>query len=157
MHAGCVRCCSQGLTLVVGWQEGHKTECWDAGVVTCLGQGADLHMAQVMPLPLTISCSSKSRLVLPSWFYLSGAGQNPRGPQTVVCLCVRVCLLDRQADRDRHQTIALRLLLYTWYIASIIKDCFEGYKIWDKKICSNYLNLWWNQPICKNSRKKTLI
>ena len=29
---------------------------------------ADLHMAQQMPLPLTISCSSKSRLVLPSWF-----------------------------------------------------------------------------------------
>jgi len=29
---------------------------------------ADLHMAQLMPLPLTISCSSKSRLVLPSWF-----------------------------------------------------------------------------------------
>jgi len=24
-----------------------------------------------MPLPLTISCSSKSRLVLPFWFYLS--------------------------------------------------------------------------------------
>jgi len=33
----------------------------------CLGQGADLHMVQLMPLPLTISCSSKSRLVLPSW------------------------------------------------------------------------------------------
>jgi len=31
-------------------------------------------MAQLMPLPLTISCSSKSRLVLPSWFYLSGTG-----------------------------------------------------------------------------------
>jgi len=43
-------------------------------MVMCLGQGADLHMAQVMPLPLTISCSSKFRLVLPSWFYLSGAG-----------------------------------------------------------------------------------
>jgi len=41
---------------------------------TSLGQGADLHMAQLMPLPLTISCSSKSRLVLPSWFYLSGTG-----------------------------------------------------------------------------------
>jgi len=25
-------------------------------------------MAQQMPLPLTISCSSKSRLALPSWF-----------------------------------------------------------------------------------------
>jgi len=32
-------------------------------VVMCLGQGSDLHMAQLMPLPLTISCSSKSRLV----------------------------------------------------------------------------------------------
>jgi len=30
----------------------------------CLGQGADLHMAQLMPLPLTISCSGKSRLYL---------------------------------------------------------------------------------------------
>jgi len=65
------------LTPVVGQQEGHaackKTEWWDAGVVMCLGQGADLHMAQLMPLPLTISCCTKSRLVLHFWFYLSGA------------------------------------------------------------------------------------
>ena len=46
----------------------------DFGVVVCLGRGADLQMAQLMPLPLTISCFSKSRLVLPSWFYLSGTG-----------------------------------------------------------------------------------
>jgi len=31
----------------------------------CLGQHADLYMAQLMPLLLTISCSSKSRLVSP--------------------------------------------------------------------------------------------
>jgi len=31
-------------------------------------------MAQLMPLPLTISCSSKPRLVLPSCIYLSGTG-----------------------------------------------------------------------------------
>jgi len=37
----------------------------------CLGQGANLHMAQLMPLPLTISCSSKSRLVLPFWCRLT--------------------------------------------------------------------------------------
>jgi len=30
----------------------------------CLCKGADLHMAQLMSLPLTITCSSKSRLVL---------------------------------------------------------------------------------------------
>jgi len=31
-----------------------------------------MHMDQVMPMSLTVSCLSKSRLVLPSWFYLSG-------------------------------------------------------------------------------------
>jgi len=36
-----------------------KTEWWGAGVVICLERGADLHTAQLMPLPLTISCSSK--------------------------------------------------------------------------------------------------
>jgi len=38
------------LTLLVGRQEGHPA---------CLEQGADLHMAQLMPLPLTVSCFSK--------------------------------------------------------------------------------------------------
>jgi len=52
----------------IGWAAGRasslqKNEWWDAGVVMCLGQGADLHMAKMMPLPFTISCSSKSRLV----------------------------------------------------------------------------------------------
>jgi len=83
----------------VGWAAGRasgllKTEWWDAGVVMCLGQGADLHMAQLMPLPLAVSCSSKSRLVLPSWFYLSGA-RSPGYSRTiskmaVKRLCVRV-------------------------------------------------------------------
>jgi len=41
-----------------------------------------LQMAQLMPLPLTVSCSSKSRLVLPLGFtflvpaYLGSSGQN---------------------------------------------------------------------------------
>jgi len=35
-----------------------------AGMVVCLGQDADLHIAQLMQLPPTVSCSSKSRLVL---------------------------------------------------------------------------------------------
>jgi len=42
-------------------------------MVICLEQGADLHITQLMPLPLTISCSSKSRLLLPEWFCFSGA------------------------------------------------------------------------------------
>jgi len=54
------------LTLLVRWQEGHpackKTEWWGAGVVICLERGADLHMAQLMPLPLTVSCSIKIQI-----------------------------------------------------------------------------------------------
>jgi len=74
---------------LVGRQEGHlackKTEWWDAGMVMCLGQGADSNMAQLMPLPLTISFSSKSRLVyLPGFILLvlahpGNPRQNPRG------------------------------------------------------------------------------
>jgi len=75
--------------LLIGRQEGHLTcKKLSVGMLAwlCLGQGADLHMAQLMPLPLTISSSSKSRLVLPFWIYLSvpahmgSPGQNPRGP-----------------------------------------------------------------------------
>jgi len=45
------------LTLLVGLQEGHpackKLEWWGAGVVIRLELGADLHVAQLIPLPLT--------------------------------------------------------------------------------------------------------
>ena len=49
--------------LLVGRQEGHpacKKRKWlGAGVVICLKRGADLHIAQLVPLPLTVSCFSK--------------------------------------------------------------------------------------------------
>jgi len=54
------------LTLLVGREEGHtaskKTDWWGAGKVICLQRGADLHMAQLMPLPLTVSCFSKIQI-----------------------------------------------------------------------------------------------
>jgi len=31
-------------------------------MVMCLERGADLHMAQLMPLPLTVSCFSKIQI-----------------------------------------------------------------------------------------------
>jgi len=55
--------------MLVGRQKGHpaskKTEWWGTGIVICLKRGEDLHMLQPMSLSLTVSCSSKSRLVLP--------------------------------------------------------------------------------------------
>jgi len=53
------------LTLLVGPQEEHpacKKEWWGAGMVVCLERGADLHVVQLMPLPLTISCFSKIQI-----------------------------------------------------------------------------------------------
>jgi len=51
---------------LVGQQEGHpackKLEWWGAGVVICLERCADLHIAQLMPLPLTVSCFSKIQI-----------------------------------------------------------------------------------------------
>jgi len=76
----CVVCDSTAfnvLMLLVGRQEWHpaykklRWVCWRG---MCLGQDADLYMAQLMPWPLSIPSSSKSRLVLPSWFYLSASG-----------------------------------------------------------------------------------
>ena len=62
-------------TLLVGRQEGHpackKTEWWGAGVVICLERGADLHMAQLMPLPPLSLAPVKSRLDLPFWYRLT--------------------------------------------------------------------------------------
>ena len=51
----------------VGWAAGRassleKSEWWGAGMVICLKRGADLHIAQLMPLPLTVSCFSKIQI-----------------------------------------------------------------------------------------------
>ena len=79
------------LTLLVGWQEGHpackKTEWWGAGVVICLERGADLHMAQLMPLPLTVSCFSKIQI---GFTFLALAHPGSPGKRAVkrVCVCM---------------------------------------------------------------------
>jgi len=61
-----VQCAFTALTLLVGRQEGHpackKLKWWGAGVVICLELGVDLRVAQLMPLPLTVSCFSKIQI-----------------------------------------------------------------------------------------------
>jgi len=39
-------------------------------MVICLERGADLHMAKLMPLPLTVSCFIKIQIGLPFWYQL---------------------------------------------------------------------------------------
>jgi len=77
--------------LLAGWQEGHpackKTAWWGAGMVICLEQGADLHMAQLMPLPLTVSCFSKIQV---GFTFLEPAHPGSPGQRAIkrVCVCV---------------------------------------------------------------------
>ena len=56
------------MTQLVGRQKGHpackRTEWWGVGVLICLERGTDLHMAQLMPLPLTVSYFSKIHIGL---------------------------------------------------------------------------------------------
>jgi len=57
-------------------------------VVVCLEQGADLHMAQLMPLPLTVSCFSKIEI---GFTFLVPAHLGSPGKMAVkrgVCVCV---------------------------------------------------------------------
>jgi len=65
-------------------------------MVMCLSQGVDLHMTQMMPLSLTVSCSGKSRLVLPFWCWLTWVVpdkiQESRITVVCVCVCVRACV-----------------------------------------------------------------
>ena len=92
------------LTLLVGRQEGHpackKLEWWGAGMFICLERGADLHMAQLMPLPLTVSCFS---FLVPAH-----PGSRGKGPLRV-CVCVFSCTRGdstssrgQPADRCHH-------------------------------------------------------
>jgi len=54
------------LTLLVGRQEGHPACKKLSGVVLAwLSVWSELHMAQLMPLPLTVSCFSKIQIGLP--------------------------------------------------------------------------------------------
>ena len=67
-----------------------KKQWWGAGVVICLEQGADLHMAQLIPLPLTVSCFSKIQIC---FTFLVPAHLGSPGKRAVKRVCVCVLLL----------------------------------------------------------------
>ena len=64
-----------------------KTERWGAGMVVCLVRGADLHMAQRVPLPLTVSCSCKIQI---GFTFLVPAHLGSPGQRAIKRMCVCV-------------------------------------------------------------------
>ena len=78
-------------------------------MVICLEHGADLNTAQLMPLPLTISCSSKIHIgftfVVPA--HLGSPGQRA---VKQVCVCLVICL-ERGTDFNTTQLMPLSLTI----------------------------------------------
>jgi len=59
-------------------------------VVVCLERGADLHMAQLMPLPLTVSCFSKIQI---GFTFLIPVHPGSPGQRAIKWVCVFVQIL----------------------------------------------------------------
>ena len=57
-------------------------------MVICLERGADLHMFQLMPLPLTVSCFSKIQIGFPFWYRLTWVVLEKGPLNGCVCVCV---------------------------------------------------------------------
>ena len=58
---------------------------WGAGMVIFLESGADLHMAQLMPLPLTVSCFNKIQI---GFTFLVPAHPGSPGKRAIKWVCV---------------------------------------------------------------------
>jgi len=79
-----------------------KTEWWGAGVVICLERGANLYMAQLMTLPLTVSYSCFSKIQIGCTFLVLAhpvsPGQGPLNGFVVVWswswVCCVICQLE---------------------------------------------------------------
>jgi len=71
-------------------------------MVICLERGADLHMAKMMPQPLTVSCFSKTQI---GFTFLVTAHPGSPGKRAVKRGCVCVCVSSGQTESALALTI----------------------------------------------------
>jgi len=89
-----------------------KTEWWGAGVVVCLEQGADLHMAKLTPLPLIVSCFRKIQI---GFTFLVPAHLGSPGQRAVKWVCVCVCVLSGTTRVSQYQKGKTNLDFHRFY------------------------------------------
>ena len=65
-------------------------------MVICLERDANLHIAQLMPLPLTISCFSKIQI---GFTFLVPAHPGSPGQRAIKRVCVCVCVVYVQDEK----------------------------------------------------------
>ena len=108
------------LVTTIGGRKGIrpvKTEWWGAGMVICLQRGVDLHMAQLMPLPLTISCFSKIQIdftfLVPA--HPGSPGKRPLNGCVCVCTIRNISIQIFTEKRQLYKNICvtwLKILLH---------------------------------------------
>ena len=116
-----------------------KNWAWGAGIVICLEWGADLCIAQLMPLPLTVSCFSKIQIGLPFWYRLTRIVPE-KGPLN---LCVYVCaycwvvIINLQYMINFGSLIVLTsLTVNRWKLSP--KPVLEILAFWQKTRCRTF-------------------
>ena len=112
-------------------QEGHpackKTEWWGAGMVICLERGADLHMAQMMPLPLTVSGFSKIQICLPFWYRLTRVVPD-KWPLNE-CVCVNIDIMVNNSRSLQTEPVTYQpkdTFVSSLQVASLLVDWNDG-------------------------------
>ena len=67
-------------------------------VIICLQRGANLHMTQWMPLPVTVSCTSKIQIGIPFWHWLTRVVLDKGPLNGCVCVCMNAMLYIPSVD-----------------------------------------------------------
>jgi len=81
-------------------------------VVVCLEQGADLHVAQLMPLPLTVTCFSKIQI---GFTFLVVAHLGGPGKRAVKRVCVFMHYI--KLTKNRLFSVHFDILILSYCIA----------------------------------------
>ena len=102
-----VKCCIIIIMIIsLLCQSSASLEWWGAGVVIYLERCADLHMAQLTPLPLTVSCFSKIQIGFTFLLPAHPGSPGKRADNVCVCKrCIRQSILPgtNQSLTQRHR------------------------------------------------------
>jgi len=121
--------------LLVGQQEGHPAcKIWVVGC--CLERGADLHMAQLLPLSLTVSCFSKTQI---GFTFLVPAHPGSPGQRAIKQMCVYTAVDNERLDAV-IRCLGLRVychFMFAWRRRVAVSVCLSVCRKDNKKFVSS--------------------
>jgi len=128
-------------------------------MVICLERCADLHMAQKMPLPLTVSCFSKIQIGLT---LLVPADPGSPGKRAVkrVCVCVYVCIVLAVVCVWRSATVGCCRSTLRRTLCLYLHLCWSSYRCGAKVyiVLAAVVCVWRSATVgrCRSTLRRTL-